>query len=128
MTERREPPAGERRLSGVPSRPGPHDSHDLALVVDLATDARLDPASAAAARSLVAACPDCATLAADLAVIVRATAASTVPARTRDFRLTPDQAARLQPSRLRRFLMRLAASDGAVLRPLAGRSWPSGSC
>jgi DNA polymerase-3 subunit gamma/tau len=123
MTDAREPLTDDRRLSGVSARPpmpGPHETHDLTLVVDLATGGELDPTSATVARGLVATCPECASIAADIGAIARATAASVVPPRTRDFRLTPGQAAALQPSRLRRFAMRLASTNGTVLRPLAG--------
>jgi hypothetical protein len=74
----------------------------------------------AQARAVLADCTECAALAADLEVITRATAASAVPARPRDFRITPAQAANARGGivdRVRRWL----GSPGSVpVRPLAG--------
>ena len=72
------------------------------------------------ARSLLATCPDCRALASDVMTIANATAASQVPSRPRDFRISPEQAAALRGSTWRRFLRWLAAPGGAMLRPLAG--------
>ncbi len=68
---------------------------------------------------LLASCPGCSELAADLAAIRLATAALPAPRRMRDFRLTDADAARLSPTRWRRFLGWLAA-PGSAVRPLAG--------
>ena len=77
-----------------------HDEHDL-----LAVAALLDDASASgdrqAGEALVASCPECAALHADLLALSSATAELPIPARPRDFRLTTADAARLTaaPSR-----------------------------
>ncbi len=71
------------------------------------------------ATRLAAACAGCATLRADLALIRAATAALPAPRRTRDFRLTEADAARLRPSALRRLLGWIGAPRSSV-RPLAG--------
>jgi hypothetical protein len=81
----------------------------------------LDDRETATVSERLATCPECAALVDELALISRATAAAAFPSRTRDFRLTTQDAARLRDgSRLRRFRDWLAAPRGAVLRPLAG--------
>ncbi|MDA8236511.1 MAG: hypothetical protein M0T75_01285 [Chloroflexi bacterium] len=72
----------------------------------------------AAAERLRATCPGCASLAADLAAIRGALVALPAPARRRDHRLTPEDAAGLRPAGWRRVLDWLAAPRSAV-RPLA---------
>ncbi len=71
------------------------------------------------AARLAAACAGCATLRADLAVIRAATAALPAPRRTRDYRLTDADVARLRPSSWMRLLGWLGAPRSTV-RPLAG--------
>jgi hypothetical protein len=71
------------------------------------------------AARLAAACAGCAALLADLALIRAATAALPAPRRTRDYRLTGADAARLRPSAWRRLLGWLGAPRSTV-RPLAG--------
>lgn len=120
----REPLRQGERLGDV--RPDPrlspdHAGHDRWLVVQWATDpADLTSTEVAQVRALVAACPPCASLAADLGIIGQATATSVVPSRPRDFRLTPERAAKARGGigdRMRRWL----GSPGAfVVRPLAG--------
>ena len=68
---------------------------------------------------LAAACAGCATLLADLAAIRAATAALPAPARTKDYRLTEADAARLRPTAWAQLVAWLGAPRSTV-RPLAG--------
>ena len=96
------------------SQPG----HDDTLVARLAAD-DLDGPEAAAARTLVAECPACATLLADLCAIMQATATLPAPRRLRDFRLTEADAARLRPAGWRAILRAFGQPRMAVAGPLA---------
>jgi hypothetical protein len=95
----------------------PHADHDRLLVATYAagdaTGAELETAQA-----LVATCADCATLHRDLRAIAGAVAALPAPVRSRDFRLTPEQAARLRPSPWRRLLAPFAGPRFAFAGPL----------
>ena len=71
------------------------------------------------AATLAGACPGCASLVADLALLRAATAALHARPRTRDYRLTDADAARLRPSAWRS-LLRWLAAPGSSVRPLAG--------
>ena len=96
-----------------------HARHDHLLVARYgAGDAY--PGEAAEAEQLVRRCAACARLAHDIEALRLATAALPAPHRTRDFRLTHEQAAGLRGSPLRRLLRRLSAPGLAPLRPLAG--------
>ena len=92
--------------------------HDETLVARLAVD-DLTPPELAAARAQVADCPACAELLADLRSIVAATSQLPTPRRTRDFRLTEADAARLRPAGWRGLLARLGSPGFAFARPLA---------
>lgn len=96
----------------------PHDGHDRHLVAALAAD-DLEPIVRSEAETLVASCDDCADLLADLRLIARATAALPDVPRTRDFRLTAADAARLQPSGWRALLDALGGARASFSRPLA---------
>lgn len=96
----------------------PHDSHDLLLVSAWAAgDA--GPADEARARAIVDSCAECAALATDIRSIAAATAALPAPVRTRDFRLTEADAARLRPAGWRLALRALTSPTLAFTRPLA---------
>jgi hypothetical protein len=101
----------------MPHLPASHADHDpLAIAAYAAGDAtgpELDDALA-----LVAACTDCAALHHDLRAIAAALPGLPAPARTRDFRLTPDQAASLRPAGWRRLLAPLAGPRFAFAGPL----------
>jgi hypothetical protein len=71
------------------------------------------------AATLASTCAGCASLLEDLAVLRAATAALMVTPRTRDFRLTEADAARLRPSTWRS-LVRWLAAPRSTVRPLAG--------
>ncbi len=96
-----------------------HAGHDLLLVAAYAagdaTGPELDDALAT-----VATCPDCAALHHDLRAIATATATLTAPVRTRDFRLTSEQAAALHPAGWRRLLAPFAGPRFAFAGPLGG--------
>ena len=72
-----------------------------------------------AAATLASSCAGCASLLADLVALRAATAALQVAPRTRDYRLTDADAARLRPSTWRSLVRWLAAPRSSV-RPLAG--------
>jgi hypothetical protein len=81
-----------------------HEQHDPILVVSLASgDLATADRDRATAQSLVDTCADCARLRDDVLALAAATKALPPAVRTRDFRLTPEQAARLQPGGWRRF-------------------------
>jgi hypothetical protein len=92
--------------------------HDETLIARLAATDLTDRESADA-RSLVASCPACAELHADLRSIMAATASLPAPRRTRDFRLTEADAARLQRTGWRRLLARFGEPRLAFTKPLA---------
>jgi hypothetical protein len=104
----------------VPNLPSPHPEHDQILIARLAAaDLASTDRDAAQAQALLTDCPDCAELYADLQAIASATAALAAPRRTRDFRLTDADAARLRPSGWRGALARLGSPSFAFTRPLA---------
>lgn len=120
----REPKPASGRLATVRPDPRPssdHAGHDRWLVVRWTSDPTdLTPAETAQARALLAACPDCAALAADLEVITRATVTSAVPTRPRDFRLTAGQATSTHGGTLDRLRRWLGSPGWSTARPLAG--------
>lgn len=97
--------------------PPSHADHDpLAIAAYAAGDAtgpELDDALA-----LVAACTDCAALHHDLRAIAAALPDLPAPARNRDFRLTPEQAASLRPAGWRRLLAPFAGPRFAFAGPV----------
>jgi hypothetical protein len=97
--------------------PGDHAAHDPLLVASYAAG---DAAGAEleVVTALVAACPACATLHHDLRVIAAALPVMPAPRRTRDFRLTAEQAASLRPSGWRRLLAPFAGPRFAFAAPL----------
>jgi len=92
--------------------------HDETLIAQLAAADLTEP-EAAAARDLVAACPACAELHADLRSIMAATASLPAPRRTRDFRLTDADATRLRGRGWRRLLGGFGEPRLAFTKPLA---------
>jgi hypothetical protein len=73
---------------------GGHAEHDPSVVAAL-LDTDMAPAERKVAEALVASCTDCSALHADLVALSAAMAALPTPARTRDFRLTAEDFARL---------------------------------
>jgi hypothetical protein len=72
-----------------------HDAHDERLIASLLDRDTSNP-ERSAAQARVASCPECAALHADLVALSRATTELPPVARSRDFRLTPADAARLR--------------------------------
>jgi hypothetical protein len=110
--------AGERPIRAAQGglsagQPGEHATHDQLLVAGF-VGGDVSDAEADAARELLSACADCRLLASDLLAISRATSELPAPIRTRDFRISPEEAARLRRSGLRSWLARLGGGqDGA---------------
>jgi len=75
-----------------------HAGHDELLIARL-YGSDVDDRERARALELVGGCDECAALLADLGAIAKATATLPVPARSRDFALTEEDAARLRPRR-----------------------------
>ena len=102
--------------------PTPHVDHDL-LVIAAGTDPDADPAARAAAAHLAASCTECDELARDLRAIAAGlhSLPRSIPApAARDFRISPDQARRLQRgSGLRRILRPFGPGGMPSLRPLS---------
>ena len=96
-----------------------HEQHDQLLVVSFASgDLAPDDRDRATAQSLVASCTQCAELHDDIVAIARATRALPPAVRTRDFRLTNEQAAKLRPAGWRRFVAGLSAPGSVFSRQL----------
>jgi anti-sigma factor RsiW len=95
-----------------------HEAHDAELIAALADDS-LTATERTKATELVATCPECAELLTDLRSIMAATSALPVPARTRDFRLTEEDARRLRPGGWRQLIAFLAGPRLAFTQPLA---------
>ena len=98
-----------------------HATHDLLLVAALADrdPTALTPEERRLASSQVADCRDCRELLADLRAIAEMVPAVAIPARSRDFRLTPEDARRLRPTGWRGFLAWVGSSRDTFTRPLA---------
>src|SRR3954452_20699184 len=98
--------------------PASHDRHDRLVVAALAagdlTGTELDQT-----RALIASCPECRALHADLIAIARATATLPPPVLSpgRDFRLSPAQAESLARRGWRRFLP-VTQTPNPFTRPL----------
>jgi hypothetical protein len=102
--------------------PADHSAHEPFLVARLVGD-DLEPAERPQADELIRQCTECAALAAELRALAAATAALPRPRRTRDFRLSVDDAARLRGSRLPRLArigQGLAGPRFGLLQPLGG--------
>jgi hypothetical protein len=92
-----------------------HAKHDRFAVADAAAGA----VPAGSAPALIASCPSCGALFADLTAIRAAIRDARVPSRTRDFLLTSADAARLRPVRWRRLLAAIGTPHDAITRPIA---------
>src|SRR5580765_3429411 len=111
----------EGRLTSMPHVNELHEQHDQILVVsfasgDLAPDDR--DRDRAVAQSLVDSCAECARLHEDVLAIARATRALPPAVRTRDFQISPEQAAKLQPGGWRRFVAAFAAPGSIFSKQL----------
>ncbi|HET9520590.1 MAG TPA: hypothetical protein VFO73_06075 [Candidatus Limnocylindrales bacterium] len=101
----------------MPRETEPHVQHDPLLVVALAAG-DLAGADRNLAAAQLADCAECSTLHDDLLAVARATAALPAARRSRDFRLTPADAARLRPLGWRRFIAAFAGPRLAFTRQL----------
>jgi hypothetical protein len=109
----------EGRLTGMPHVNELHDQHDQILVVSFASgDLAADDRDRATAQSLVDSCAECARLHDDVIAIARATQALPPAVRTRDFQISPEQAAKLQPGGWRRFVAAFAAPGSIFSKQL----------
>lgn len=103
----------------MPNRlPAVHADHDLVLVAAHAAG-DVNAADRTTAEALLAACSECRELADDLRAIAAATAALPALARTRDFTLRPQDAARLRPRGWRRLAAAMGPAGLELTRPLA---------
>ena len=98
-------------------RSTPHERHDPLLVASFAAG-DLAGTERDHAASIVDACPGCRALHDDLVSIARATAALPAATRPRDFRISPEQAARLRPAGWRGLIAAFASPRLAVTRQL----------
>lgn len=87
-----------------------HAKHDRFAIAD---------AVAGAGPALVASCPSCGSLLADLLAIRTAIRDARAPSRTRDFLLSHADAERLRPARWRRLLAAIGTPRDAITRPIA---------
>src|SRR4051795_13155376 len=94
----------------------PHGAHDTLLIAAHAAGDTTDEEGRQAA-DLVATCEACATLQADLVAIAAASGGLPAPVRSRDYRLTPEQAAKLRPTGRRRLLDALGSTRFAFAAP-----------
>lgn len=112
--------------TGQTHAPDDHAGHDRQLVVAYACG-DLHGEDVADARSLVARCRRCAALVDEIALISSATRRDLVaPPRSRDFRLTSDDAERSRGNAVSRLLRRLGSPRLQVLQPLAGAAMAIG--
>ncbi len=109
----------EGRLTRMPHVNELHEQHDQILVVSFASgDLAPDDRDRAVAQSLVNSCAECARLHDDVLAIARATRALPPAVRTRDFQISPEQAAKLQPGGWRRFVAAFAAPGSIFSKQL----------
>ena len=94
-----------------------HPDHDLELIAAYAAGDAAGP-ELERATALVAACEECAALHHDLRSIAAVMPTVAAPARTRDFRLTPEQAAELRPKGLRGLLATLSGPRFSFATPV----------
>jgi hypothetical protein len=95
-----------------------HSSHDLVEVAALAAG-DLEGTERTAIEAIVASCSSCRLLFDDLRSIAQATAALPAVPRSRDFRLSVEDAARLRPAGWRRVLAALSGARLAIPRSVA---------
>jgi len=101
----------------MPHLPDRHTDHDASVIAAFAAGDLAGP-ELERATALVADCAACATLRDDLVAIATAVHALPAPRRTRDYRLTDAQAARLRPAGWRGALAAFAAPRFRLAAPL----------
>jgi len=103
-----------------PAGPANHAAHDPTWMAALASrESDLSPAERSRAQTALESCGPCADLFADLVAISAAIPSAAIPARPRDFTLTPADAARLQPHGLRRLFKAMGSARDGITFPLA---------
>jgi hypothetical protein len=95
-----------------------HATHDALLIASL-LDRTADDTDRRRAGALVATCDACASLHGDLLALREATQALPVPARPRDFALSPADVTRLRPGGWRRLIAAFGSAGDIFSRPLA---------
>jgi anti-sigma factor RsiW len=114
-----EPAPGLGRLIGEMTEPrSAHAAHDRVRIANL-VDRSVSDAERLAGEAQLTACRECAQLFADLLALSAATKALPIPARPRDFTLTPTDAARLRVRGWRRLLAVFGSPRDVFSRPLA---------
>jgi hypothetical protein len=114
----REPVTAASRQTGEMLDTRDHATHDTLLVAGLADRTVAGP-DRERAEALVAGCRLCAELRDDLVAIRGATLTLPTTPRTHDYRLGPEDAARLRPRGWRRLVAAVGSSRDIVTRPLA---------
>ena len=122
----REPPRARGRLAEDMTEPlkpptrSDHAAHDPMWMAALAArDPDLTPADAVRAQAALESCGPCADLFADLVAVSAAIPSAPIPARPRDFTLTPADAARLRSRGLRRWFSAVGSGRDRITFPLA---------
>lgn len=111
-------PAADRLSREMIHSTSGHAAHDRILIASL-VDRSIGDAERALAERQVDDCRACAQLHEELVALAMATRALPAPARTRDFTLSPDDAARLHGSAWRRLIAAIGSSRDVFSRPLA---------
>ncbi len=103
-----------------PATRSDHATHDPVWMAALAAkDPDLTPTEMTRARAALESCGACADLFADLVAVSAAIPSAAIPARPRDFTLTPADAARLRSRGLRRWFSAIGSARDGVTFPLA---------
>jgi hypothetical protein len=102
-----------------------HRRHDRLLVTRYAGGDAY-PTERSEAEALVASCTQCAELAADIRLLVSRTRTLPDARRTRDFRISPEQAEQLRGSWLERLMHTFSTPRWSVARPVAGAAFALG--
>jgi hypothetical protein len=103
-----------------PATRSDHAAHDPMWMAALATkDPDLAPAELVRAQAALESCGACAELFADLVAVSAAIPSAAIPARPRDFTLTPADAARLRSRGLRRWFSSIGSVRDGITFPLA---------
>ena len=111
-------PSGARLTGEMTDSRSRHAAHDRLLIANL-VDRSVSDSERTRGEEQLAACRDCTLLHADLVALSAATRALSVPARPRDFTLTPADAQRVRVHGWRRMLAAIGSTRDVFSRPLA---------
>ena len=104
----------------TPATRSDHAAHDPTWMAALAArEPDLTPAETTRAQAALESCAVCADLFADLVAVSAAIPSAALPARPRDFTLTPADAARLRSRGLRRWFSAIGSARDGITFPLA---------